>query len=178
MKFAFFTLLFLIAGSVLGQKQPLLLNNAVIVSHLDKPEDRFSLEIALSEALTNAQIKNTVSLNLLKQGGDPQILVSDSMTNLLSGKGFNTMLLVSVRGYDKRFQPSSGNYTLTEDLAAENLFPLYKEEIVSVTFEFHFYRGGQLVYTDLIKIGGASSREKVLKKLRKAVTKRALKKWK
>lgn len=88
------------------------------------------------------------------------------------------MLLVSVRGYDKRFQPSSGKYTLTEDLAAENLFPLYKEEIVSVTFEFHFYRAGQLVYTDLIKIGGASSREKVLKKLRKAVTKRALKKWK
>jgi hypothetical protein len=117
-------------------------------------------------------------LNLLKQGGNPQALVTDSMTNILGAKGFNTMLLVSVRGYDKRFQPSSGNYTLTEDLAAENLFPLYKEEIVSVTFEFHFYRGGQLVHTDLIKIGGASSREKVLKKLRKAVTKRALKKWK
>jgi hypothetical protein len=172
---AFFVFL---TGFGFAQNQPLFLNNAVIVSHLDKPEDRFSLEIALSEALTNAAIKNIVSLNLLKQGGDPQILVSDSMTSLLNGKGFNTMLLVSVRGYDKRFQPSSGKYTLTEDLAAENLFPLYKEEIVSVTFEFHFYRAGQLVYTDLIKIGGASSREKVLKKLRKAVTKRALKKWK
>ena len=178
MKSVLFALIVFLSGFVFAQNQPLLLNNAVVVSHLDKPEDRFSLEIALSEALTNAQIKNTVSLNLLKQGGDPQALVSDSMTNLLSAKGFNTMLLVSVRGYDKRFQPSSGNYSLTEDLAAENLFPLYKEEIVSVTFEFHFYRGGQLIYTDLIKIGGASSREKVLKKLRKAVTKRALKKWK
>ncbi len=177
MKAVFILFVTLVSTCSFAQKQPLALNNAVIVSHLDKPEDRFSLEIALSEALTNAGIKNTVSLNLLKQGGDPQVLVSDSMTNILGAKGFNTLLLVSVRGYDKRFQPSSGNFTLVEDLAAENLFPLYKEEIVSVTFEFHFYRNGQLVHTDLIKVGGASSREKVLKKLRKLVEKRAYKKW-
>jgi hypothetical protein len=114
----------------------------------------------------------------LKQGGNPQVLITDSMTNVLAQKGFNTLLLVSVRGYDKKFRPSSQNFSLAEDLAAENLFPLYKEEIVSVTFEFHFYRNGQLVYTDLLKIPGASSREKVLRKLRKRLAKKVEKDWK
>lgn len=170
--------LFLGASFSFAQKRALNLTNAVIVSHLDKPEDRFSLEIALSEAMASSGIKNTVSLNLLKQGGNPQILIQDSMTRILSEKGFNTLMLVSVRGYDKKFQSSSENFNLQEDLAAENLFPLYKEDIVSVTFEFHFYREGQLVYTDMIKIGGASSREKVLRKLRKALVKKVNKKWK
>lgn len=154
------------------------LNNAVIVSHLDKVEDRFSLEIALSETLSKTNVKNIVSLNLLKQGGDPQVLLTDSMSQILQSKGLNTLMLVSVRGYDKRFKPSTQKFTLAEDLAAENLFPLYKEDIVSVTLEFHFYRGGQLVYTDLLKISGATSREKVLKKLRKQLAKKIEKDWK
>lgn len=154
------------------------LTNAVIISHLDKQEDRFSLEVALSEIFSNAGVKNAVSLNLIKQGGDPQILITDSMTNVLKQKGFNTLLLVSVRGYDKKFKPSSQNFSLAEDLAADNLFPLYKEEIVSVTFEFHFYRDNKLVYTDLMKISGASSREKVLRKLRKQLSKKIVKNWK
>jgi hypothetical protein len=158
--------------------QDLKLSNAVIVSHLDKQEDRFSLEIALSETLSKAGVKNTVSLNLLKQGGDPQVLITDSMSSLLKERGYNTLMLVSVRGYDKTFKPSSKNFNITEDLAAENLFPLYKEDIVSVTFEFHFYRGNELIYTDLIKIPGATSRDKVLKKLRKKLAKKIVKDWK
>jgi len=154
------------------------LSNAVIISHLDKQEDRFSLEIALSEVLSATGVKNAVSLNLLKQGGDPQVLITDSVTNILNQKGFNTLLLVSVRGYDKKFRPSSQNFTLVEDLAADNLFPLYKEDIVSVTFEFHFYRNNQLVYTDMLRISGASSREKVLRKLRKKLGKKIQKDWK
>lgn len=154
------------------------LTNAVVVSHLDKQEDRFSLEIAMSEILSRSNVKNTVSLNLLKQGGDPQVLITDSMSTLLKEKGFNTLMLVSVRGYDKTFKPSSKNFNITEDLAAENLFPLYKEDIVSVTLEFHFYRNNELVYTDLLKISGASSRDKVLKKLRKKLTKKINKDWK
>lgn len=154
------------------------IDNAVIISHLDKQADRFSLEIALSETFSSNKIKNIVSLNLLKEGGDPQVFLTDSMQTLLANKGFNTLCLVSVRGYDKKFQKSTTKFTLAEDLAAENLFPLYKEDIVSVTFEFHFYQQGQLVYTDLLKIGGASSREKVLKKLRKKLPKKIQKDWK
>lgn len=178
-------LFLLLSGTVFGQAdsvshkvKDLKLTNAVIVSHLDKQEDRFSLEIALSEVLSRNGVKNTVSLNLLKQGGDPQVLITDSMANVLKEKGFNTMMLVSVRGYDKKFRPSSENFNIAEDLAAENLFPLYKEDIVSVTFEFHFYRNNELVYTDLLKIPGAGSRDKVLKKLRKKLVKKVNKDWK
>lgn len=156
---------------------PLKLNNALIVSHLDKQADQFSLEIAVSDVLSKAGVKNMVSLNVLKAGGDPQVLMTDSLTQLLKGKGINTLLLVSVRGFDNRFRPSSGNMTLAEDLAADNLFPIYKEDVVSVTFEFHFYREGKLVYTDLLKIGGINSRDKVLRKFRKKLGKKVVKDW-
>jgi hypothetical protein len=158
--------------------QELKLNNALVVSHMDKQADRFSLEIACSEVLTNSGIKNGVSLNVLKQGGDPQVLLTDSITQVLQGKGLNTLMLISVRGYDKRFKKSEQVTTLAEDLATDNLFPIYKEDIVSVSFEFHFYREGKLVYSDIIKVGGASSRDKTLKKFRKKLAKKVAKDWK
>jgi hypothetical protein len=159
------------------KKQPLKLTNALVVSHLDKQADQFSLEIAVSVVLSQAKVNNTVSLNVLKAGGDPQVLMTDSLTQVLQAKGINTLMLVSVRGFDKRFRPSSGNITLAEDLAADNLFPIYKDDITSVTFEFHFYRDGKLVYTDLMKIGGVNSRDKVLRKLRKKLGKKVQKDW-
>lgn len=172
--------LFIILASVsFGQVKfpPLKLTNALVVSHLNKEADQFSLEIAVSDVLSKANVKNSVSLNVLKAGGDPQVLMTDSLTQLLKAKGINTLMLVSVRGFDNRFKPSSGNMTLAEDLAADNLFPIYKEDIVSVTFEFHFYRDGKLVYTDLLKIGGINSRDKVLRKLRKKLAKKVAKDW-
>ncbi len=158
--------------------QDLKLTNALVVSHMDKQQDRFSLEIACSEVLANAGIKNGVSLNILKQGGDPQVLLTDSITQILQAKGLNTLMLVSVRGYDKRFNKSEQAISLAEDLATDNLFPIYKEDIVSVSFEFNFYREGKLVYSDVLKIGGASSRDKVLKKFRKKLAKKVAKDWK
>ncbi|AEA43593.1 hypothetical protein [Fluviicola taffensis] len=159
------------------KNQPLKLNNALVVSHLDKQADQFSLEIAVSVVLSQAKVNNTVSLNVLKAGGDPQVLMTDSLTQILQAKGINTLMLVSVRGFDNRFRPSSGNITLAEDLAADNLFPIYKDDITSVTFEFHFYRDGKLVYTDLLRIGGINSRDKVLRKLRKKLAKKVKKEW-
>lgn len=165
--------------SAFSQKVPALnLNECVIISHLDKSEDRFSLEINTSEVLSSVKVKNMVSLNVLKQGGDPQVFLTDSIVNLLKEKGFNTLMLVSIRGYDKNFKQSTATMTLAEDLSADNLFPIYKEDIVSVTFEFHFYRDGKLIYTDLLKISGVGSRDKVLKKYRKKLAKRVYKKWK
>jgi hypothetical protein len=181
MKKSLLSLLFL-SVSLFGLSQakfpPLKLTNALVVSHLDKEADQFSLEIAISDVLSRSKVKNTVALNVLKSGGDPQVLMTDSLTQLLKGKGINTLMLVSVRGFDNRFRQSTGNMTLAEDLAADNLFPIYKEDIVSVTFEFHFYRDGKLVYTDLLKIGGAGSRDKVLRKLRKKLAKKVEKDWK
>jgi hypothetical protein len=48
----------------------------------------------------------------------------------------------------------------------------YRDEIVSVTLEFRFYRGKEIVAYDMIKLSGAGSREKVLRKMRKKVEKR------
>ncbi len=168
----------LFTGLSLAQSKDLNLTNALVVSHINDQQDRFTLEVAIAEILSQCNVKNTVSLNLLKQGGDPQVLMTDSITKILAEKGINTLMLVSVRGYDRRFKPSEKKITLAEDLSAENLFSLYKEDIVSVTLEFHFYRNGELVYTDLLKIGGISSRDGVMKKLRKKLTKRVNRKWK
>lgn len=160
-----------------AQTDTLNLKNALVVSHIDNQEDRYTLEVSVSEILSANGIKNGVSLNMLKQGGDPQILMSDSVTRILEAKGINTLMLVSIRGYDRRFKASTQKLTLAEDLAASNLFSLYKDEIVSVTLEFHFYRHGVLVGSDLLKISGISSRDAVIKKLRKKLPKR-IKKWK
>lgn len=170
--------LLVVFSSISAFTQELKLTNALIVSHMDKQQDRFSLEIACSEVLSSAGVKNGVSLNVMKQGGDPQVLLTDSLTQALAAKGLNTFMLVSVRGYDKRFKVSEQKISLSEDLAIDNLFPIYKEDIVSVSFEFHFYRDGKLVYADIIKVGGAGSREKVMKKFRKKLAKKVEKDWK
>lgn len=170
--------LLVVFSSISAFSQELKLTNALIVSHMDKQQDRFSLEIACSEVLSSAGVKNGVSLNVMKQGGDPQVLLTDSLTQALAAKGLNTFMLVSVRGYDKRFKVSEQKISLSEDLAIDNLFPIYKEDIVSVSFEFHFYRDGKLVYADIIKVGGAGSREKVMKKFRKKLAKKVEKDWK
>lgn len=161
-----------------AQTDKLKLTNAMVVSHMDNQEDRYSLEVAISEILTANKIKNAVSLNTLKQGGDPQVLLTDSITQILKAKGINTLMLVSIRGYDRRFKLSESKQTLAEDLSTANLFSLYKDDIVSVTLEFHFYRDGVLVGSDLLKLGGISSRDGVMKKLRKKLPKRIHKKWK
>lgn len=160
-----------------AQTDTLNLRNALVVSNIDSQEDRFTLEVAVSEMLSTQGIKNGVSLNILKQGGDPQVLMTDSIAGILNNQGINTLMLVSIRGYDKRFRRTEKQYTLAEDLASSNLFKLYKDDITSVTLEFHFYRGGKLVGTDLLKIGGVSSRESVMKKLRRKLPKRIRKQW-
>jgi hypothetical protein len=172
-----FTLLSLLFIAFTGISQDLNLRNALVVSHIDNQQDRFTLEVAVSEVLSQNGVKNAVSLNLVKQGGDPQVLLTDSIKQILDAQGINTFMVVSIRGYDRKFKTTTKQLTLAEDLAADNLFSLYKPDIVSVSMEFHFYREGRLVYADIIKIGGVSSRESVMKKFRRKLSKR-VRKWK
>lgn len=173
----FLTALLFLVFTATAQTDTLKLRNALVVSNIDNQEDRFTLEVAISEMLSAQGIKNGVSLNIIKQGGDPQVLMTDSIAAVLNAKGINTMMLVSIRGYDKRFRPTEKQYSLAEDLSSSNLFTLYKDDIVSVTLEFHFYRDGKLVGSDLLKLGSISSREGVMKKLRKKLPKRIRKDW-
>lgn len=161
-----------------AQKTPLNLSNVVIAAQLDKAEDRFTMEINLAELLADAGLKTMVSLNTLKQGAAIETLGLDSIQKVLAAKGFDTYVLVSVRGYDNRFKPATTHPDLQTSLGAGHLFPIYREGATSVTLEFLFYRNGEYLGQDLFKIGSIGSRNDVIKKLRKKLPKRIKKRWK
>ncbi len=175
----FFILVFsLFCLTLNAQTKNINLNNVLVVGQLDKADDRYSIEVALTELLANNGIKALPSMNILKVGNDPQILASDSIKDLLKGKGIDTYVLVSVRGFDKKFKPAKNQGTLNQILTEGHLFPIYRDEAVSVSFEFFFYRNGEFVGTDIIKCGNISSRDTVMKRFRKKLNKRIPKHWK
>jgi len=153
------------------------LTNALVVAQLDNPDDRYSLEINLTQLLVASGIKAEPSLNYMKFGEDSKILASDSIAEIMKTKGIDTYCLVSVRGYDRRFKKTEGRENLAAALSVGGLFDLYRQDIVSISFEFKFYRNGEFVYTDMVKCGNVGDRETVLKKFRKKTGKRILKKW-
>jgi hypothetical protein len=178
MRYLSLLLIFLSATTVFGQLDQLNLTNALVIGQLDKPEDRFSVEINITELLTSNGVKAIPSLNVLKLGSDPELLATDSITSSLKAKGIDTYILVFVRGYDKKFKPSKLKDDLLTSLNTGSLFPLYRDEVTSVSFEFLFYRNGEMVASDIVKCGSVSNRDSVIKKLRKGLEKKIVKKWK
>lgn len=162
----------------IGQVKHLKLTNALVIGKIDKAEDRYSIEINLTELLNEAGVKAIPSLNIVKTGSDPQILAGDSVQQLLKSKGVDTYILVSVRGYDRKYQFTDKNEDFSTALEAANLYGLYREEASSVSFEFLFYRNGKLVSSDMIRCKNISSRDTVIKRLRKKLKKHIAKKWK
>jgi len=160
-----------------AQTNKVKLTNALVIGQMDKEEDRYSLEINLTELLTEAGVKAMPSLNILKLGSDAALLVTDSVTKIVNSKGIDTYILISVRGYDRKFKTSDRNDDFATALNAGNLFPIFRDEIISVSFEFLFYRNGQLVGSDIVKCGNVSDRDSVIKRFRKNVGKRITKKW-
>ncbi len=175
----FLAIIFVLSSAgYFAQLTDLHLKNALVVGQLDKPEDRYTVEINLTEMLTNAGIKAIPSLNMMKLGSDASLLATDSIQRLVAAKGIDTYVIVSVRGFDRRFKPSIRKDDLNTALGAGSLFPIYREEVVSVSFEFLFYRNGQFVASDIVKCGNVSERDTVIKRFRKKVIKRIVKKWK
>ena len=167
-----------LTGISFCQKQePLNLANALLIGQLDNPEDRYSLEINLTEILSSNGIKTVPSLNILKLGADSETLASDSVTHLMAAQGIDTYVLATVRGYDRKFKVSKNQDDFKSAVTLGGLFDLYRMDIVSISFEFKFYREGKFVYGDIVKCGNISDRQTVLKRLRKKVTKRVSKKW-
>lgn len=181
MKHTLIILVLFVANISFGQvaeNAELNLKNAVVIGQMDNSADRYSIEINLTEMLSSRGVKALASLNLMKLGSDSQQLASDSVAEKAKKDGFDTFVLVSVRGYDKRFKPSTTTEDFITSLGRANIFGLYQQDVVSVSFEFKFFRDGKLVYVDIVKCGNAGSREKVIKKFRKKVGKRILKEWK
>jgi hypothetical protein len=178
MKFYLTLLIAFIGNCMFGQVNDLHLTNALVVGQLDKPEDRYTVEINLTELLTDAGIKAIPSLNMMKLGSDASLLAKDSIQKVIAAKGIDTYVIVSVRGFDRNFKPTKRSDDLNSALGAGSLFPIYREEVVSVSFEFLFYRNGQFVGSDIVKCGNVSERDTVIKRFRKKLSKRIVKKWK
>lgn len=172
-------LLFVFAVNAQKKKDAPALNltNVVVVGQMDDPADRYSIESSMTKLFSDYGISTKASLNLVKQGGDAQTLASDSISDTLSTQGYDTYMVISVRGYDKRFKPSQVQEGFSDALSRGNLFAVYQEGIVSVSFEFKFFRNGALVHNEVIKCGNAGTRGKVMAKLRKKVAKRIVKSW-
>jgi hypothetical protein len=168
--------LLLAASASFGQKQKLNLTNALIVGQMDKEDERFMLEIAMTEFFTEQKVKAVPSINVLKQGAKPDELATPEMRLAVKEKGLDTYMLVSVRGYDSRFRKTKKDDSLATALDYGTLFSLYRAEVTSVTFEFFIYRNDVMVKTALIRCGNVSSKETVIKRLKKKLA-RKVKKW-
>lgn len=153
------------------------LENVVIVGQLDDKQDLFALEINLTQLFSENGVKTKSSLNIVKQGATGKSLANDSVQKVLKTKGFDTYMLISVRGYDRRFRPSTKVLEFNDALLSEHLFPIYRDDIVSVTFEITFYRDGKPLENRLIKVGTVGSEESVMKKLNKKLAKLIKKEW-
>lgn len=174
-KLLVFTLI-LLSFQATAQKNRFSLTNALIVGQMDKEDERYFLEIALTEFFAKRGVKSVPSLNILKQGSDQELLLTDSLKTIVSAKGIDTYLLVSVRGYDSRFKTSEQRNDFKTALAYGTLFGLYRDEVTNVTFELFFYRNNEMVKTQMIRVGNVNSKESVVKRLKKKLA-RKMKKW-
>jgi hypothetical protein len=116
-------------------------------------------------------------MNVLKQGEDPQHLLNDSIQKVLLQKGFDTYLVVNVRGYDRTFKPNEDTQTLAELLETTSIYHIYRDEATSVSFEFSIYKEGKLISRQVLRCGNVSDRDSVLKRLRKRLPKKVLPSW-
>jgi hypothetical protein len=160
------------------QYEPLRLKNCFIVGQLENQDDRFTLEVNLAEIFATNGIKTMASLNVLKRGGELDVVGSDSLMLALRNKGIDTYVLVSVRGYDNNFKLSKKPAPIKAELELGHLFPLYRDDINSITFEFNFYKNGIFVGNDLLKLPRIKDRDDVIKKMRKKLPQKINNNWK
>lgn len=179
-KSLFLLLLIVQTSAVFAQKKGsnFKLKNAVIVGQFDKQEDRYSIEANLVDLFNSMGVKAMPSLNLVKIGQDASALASDSIMAICREKGYDTYVIINVRGYDRKYKPSAAKLTLKESLERGSLYSIHQDDIVSVTFEFRVYRNGEFVGVDNIKCGNIGERDSVLKRIRVLTEKRLKKNWK
>ena len=157
--------------------QSVKLTNAVVITQFDKEEDRYVMQALMADILKGYQIKALPVMNVLKQGEDPQHLLNDYIQQIIVQKGFDTYLVVNVRGYDRTFKPSEDTQTLAELLETTSIYQIYRDEATSVSFEFSIYRDGKLVSRQVLRCGNVSDRDSVLKRLRKRLPKKVIPTW-
>ena len=164
--------------TTLSFSQSLDLTNVIVVGQQDRLKDQYNLELAVVELMRENDVNAIASLNVLPRGADPTILASDSLQRNLSNKGFDTFMLISVRGYDKRFNPPTNVVDMREELSAGHLFQLWRESAATITFTVTFYRNNVPAHYELIRVRARNSQDKMIKGLYKKMQKRLLRAWK
>jgi len=178
MKNLIFLFVFLLtAAGQFGYAQSIKESKTLIIGQFDKPDERYAIEVALTELFSSNGLESMPSLNVLKQGSDPSVLANDSVQSMLLKNNITTYLIVNVRGYDRRFKPSKTEVSLREMLSRTSIYHIYREEATSVSFEFTFFRNNKVVFRDILRCRNISDRDSVLKRIRKKLPKRMARKW-
>tara|TARA_B100001287_G_scaffold276839_1_gene289940 strand:+ start:3922 stop:4461 length:540 start_codon:yes stop_codon:yes gene_type:complete len=173
-----YRLLFLLVFSVSAfQVQGQITSKTLVIGQFDKPDERYAIEVAITELFTKNGIPSVPSLNVIKQGANPSILALDSVQSKLKQAGIDRIAIINVRGYDRRFKISNKETSLKGILERTSIYHIYREEATSVSFEFTFYKENKMVFRDILKCGNISDRDSVIKRIRKKLPKRMSKKW-
>lgn len=154
------------------------LNGALILVKNDKPDERFSMESNLGKLFAGYGMPILLSINLIKERAPLSELAETKIQGEMNSRNINSVLVISVRGFDTRFKPRTKiPQTLGEMLQEGNLNPISGDEVTSVTIEFFQYVNGKFAGYHIQRVGGASSRSKVYSKLQKRLDK-LVPKWK
>jgi len=144
------------------------LKGALLVVKNDKFNERFSAEVNVAKIFSPFQMPMLLSVNLIKENAPLTELASSKVQGEMAAKNINSVLIVSVRGYDNRFKPRTKiPETLIEMLEEGNLMPITQDDISSVTIEFFQYVGGKFHGYHMMRVGSASNKQKVYKKMQK-----------
>ncbi|MEJ6588349.1 MAG: hypothetical protein QNL43_00975 [Crocinitomicaceae bacterium] len=149
----------------------------LVIGQFDRPEERYAIEVAVTDLFSKNGIPAVPSLNVIKQGANPSILATDSIQEILNSMGITSFAIVNVRGYDRRFKISEKETPLSEVLMRTSIYHVYREEATSVSFEFILFKENKIYYRDILKCGNVSDRDSVIKRIRKKLPKRISKKW-
>ena len=120
-------------------KSRIKLANALVIGQMNNPDDRYSIEMAMTQMLRSANIQTEPSLNLLKLGSDSRVLATDSLLEVVKQKGLDTYMLISVCGFDRKYRPGNLDDNFSKSLDQATFFDLYRLDAVSVSFQIKFF---------------------------------------
>lgn len=171
-----FSVLLLSTGTVFAKKvkHPKInnLKGALILVKNDKPQERFSMEANIGKLFSGYGMPILLSVNLIKEGAPLTELAETKIQGEMNARNINSVLVISVRGFDTRFKPRTKIPEKLADMLAEgNLNPISMEEASSVTIEFFQYINGKFHGYHMQRLGGANSRSKIYNRLQKRLDK-------
>jgi hypothetical protein len=153
------------------------LKGVMLLVKNDNAQERFSVEANLGKIFATFNMPLLLSINMIKQGESLKELASARVQNEMNAKNINSVLVVSIRGFDQRFKPRTKMpATLEEVLEEGNLYPLSQEEATTVTIEFIQFVNGKFNGYHMMRVGNASEKNKVYTKIQKKLN-RQMTKW-